>query len=318
MKKFLLLPLLLSLTACMSFNKVELGDLFKKEPRFYSAGGTEGSKNQILVLPLRGMIIPYAPKNSFWQDNYISPEQVAQSLMVIKHMPGVKALVLEIQSPGGSAAASEEILQMFKDFKKETKIPIVAYFGEVAGSGGYYIAQAADKIIANPNNLTGSIGVISIFPNVGNFLKNKLDIEVVTIKSGQFKDAGSFLRKMSDDEKEYWQSMTMMYYDRFVEVVAEGRKLSTEKVRKVADGRVYHPKIALEKGLIDQIGHFDTAMKAAEVLGHSPDSAWLKLALVSPPAADGLAAQVGVTIPNMPNVDMSHMQGVKFWYLMNQ
>jgi len=318
MKNVLIFSLIFLLAGCMSFNKVELGDLFKKEPKFYSAGGTENSKNQIIVLPLRGMIIPYAPKNSFLQDNYITPEQIAQNLMIIKRMPGVKALVLEIQSPGGSAAASEEILQMFKNFKNETKIPIVAYFGEITASGGYYIAQAADKIIANPNNLTGSIGVISIFPNVGNFLKNKLDIEIVSIKSGQFKDAGSFLRKMSDQEKEYWQSMTMMYYERFVEIVAEGRKMSADKVRKVADGRVFHPKAALEKGLIDEIGHFNTALNLAEQLSKSPNSSWLKLSLASPASQDSLAAQVGINFPNLPSADLSHLQGVKFWYLMNQ
>jgi protease-4 len=176
--------------------------------------------------------------------------------------PRVKAIVLRIESPGGEVVASDEI---YNEILKAEK-PVVASMGDIAASGGYYIACAADKIVANPATLTGSIGVISQIPNVEELMK-KLGIEMRVIKSGPHKDLLSPFREMTEEEMGIWQDITDEVYEMFVGMVAERRNLPQKKIKEIADGRVYTGKQALELGLVDELGNLSEAVDLAAELG---------------------------------------------------
>lgn len=167
----------------------------------------------------------------------------------------VKAVILRINSPGGSVTASDLMYNEIKHFKQVTggKRPVVAVLMDVAASGGYYIACSADEIVAHPTTVTGSIGVIMQMVNFSDTM-SKIGVTADAITSGKMKDAGSPLRKMKAEERELFQKMVNQFYDRFVDVVAAGRpKLTKDKIREVADGRVYSASQALELGFVDRI-----------------------------------------------------------------
>jgi protease IV len=176
--------------------------------------------------------------------------------------PDVKAILLVVNSPGGSVVASDVIYNELKNVQK----PIVVLFGETAASGGYYISMAGDYIIANPNTLAGSIGVISTFPNAEELLE-KVGVEMNVVISGDAKDFGSLYRDMTPEELEYWQALIDETYDGFVEIVAEGREMTEEEVRSLADGHVYTGRKALELGLVDALGYEQDAINKAATLG---------------------------------------------------
>ncbi len=166
----------------------------------------------------------------------------------------VKAVILRINSPGGSVTASELMHREITAFRQRTGKPVIAVFMDVAASGGYYIACACDEIVAHESTVTGSIGVIMQMFNVAGTMQ-KLGIQADAITSGEFKDAGSPLRLMKPNERELFQAMVNDMYARFVKVVDEGRPaLDAAKVRALADGRVYTASQALELGLVDRIG----------------------------------------------------------------
>lgn len=174
----------------------------------------------------------------------------------------VKAVVLSVNSPGGSVVASDEIHHAFEGLSK----PVVVVMGEVAASGGYYISAGADWIIANPNSLTGSIGVISQFPNAEGLME-KVGVDFIVITSGPRKDFGSPYREMTPEERRYWQTMVDEIHDGFIQVVAQGRGLDQEDVRALADGSVYSGRRALDLGLVDALGYEDDAIAKAAELG---------------------------------------------------
>lgn len=192
----------------------------------------------------------------------ITPRRIKADLRRAASDASVKAVVVRVNSPGGSVVASNEIHKAIKDFAK----PVVFSFGETAASGGYYIACAGKWIVANPDTLTGSIGVISELPNAEELLK-KIGVQFIVIKSGPSKDLGSPFRPMTDEEKKLWQAVIDQAYDGFVQIVAEGRNLPEDKVRQLADGRVYTGKQAQELGLVDQLGYLDDAVAKAGELG---------------------------------------------------
>ena len=192
----------------------------------------------------------------------ITPPSIQADLRRADGDPSVKAVVLRINSPGGSVVASNEIYKMLKDFKK----PVVVSMGEEAASGGYYISCAAKWIVANPDTLTGSIGVISELTNVDELIK-KVGVEIVVIKTGPNKDIGSPFRPMTDDEKKIWQTVIDQAFDGFVQVIVQGRGLPEDKVRQIGDGRVYNGRQAKELGLVDQLGYLDDAVSKAGELG---------------------------------------------------
>ncbi len=176
----------------------------------------------------------------------------------------VKAVVLRINSPGGSVTASDIIYEEILRFKQKTNKPVVAFFQDVAASGGYYLACASDEIIAQKTTVTGSIGVIMQMVELTGTM-SKLGIRTDAITSGPMKDAGSPFREMTPAERAYFQSMVDGFYAAFVDVVCQGRPgLTREQVLTLADGRVYLANEALEAGLIDRIGTIHDAIDCAK------------------------------------------------------
>ena len=181
--------------------------------------------------------------------------------------PLVKAIVLRIDSPGGGVVPSQEIHDAVKRVKNKSNKAVIASMGTVAASGGYYIAAATDRIIANPGTLTGSIGVIMEMANFEGLMK-KVGVEGVVIKSGRFKDVGSPLRKMSDEARKLLQSVMDDVHHQFIQAVADGRSLEVSDVEPLADGRIYTGRQAKEARLVDELGDLDDAIHiAADIAG---------------------------------------------------
>jgi len=213
---------------------------------------------KIVVIPLSGPITTAGSLLS--PGSTITPGLVRDYLARAEKDTAVKAIVLRIESPGGEIAPSQEILWEIEEVK-EAK-PIVVSMGGTAASGGYYISTKADKIVALPTTMTGSIGVISQVMNVEGLLE-KLGIEVETFKGGKYKDMYSGFREMTPEEEEIMQGMIDEYYEQFIDVVAEGRGLSKDEVRNLATGQIYTGTEAKELGLVDALGGLDTATELA-------------------------------------------------------
>lgn len=197
------------------------------------------------------------------QEPITNSENIVRQLKQYRESNSVAAIVLRIDSPGGSVAPSQEI---FEEVKKTKKIkPLVVSMGSVAASGGYYIALGADRIVANPGTVTGSIGVISQFIHYNDLLQ-KLGITSTTVKSGKLKDAGSPLRPSTKEDIAYFQEMIDDIYDQFVSSVAEERHLNKALVKKLADGRVFTGRRAYELRLIDTLGTYEDAITIAAKL----------------------------------------------------
>jgi protease-4 len=173
----------------------------------------------------------------------------------------IKAIVLRINSGGGSALASENIWRELYLAKKDK--PVVVSFGDVAASGGYYIAAGADSIFASPNTITGSIGVFGLLPNMQNFFKNKLGITFDGVKTAQYADAGAVYRPLTETEKKFFQNSVDRIYSQFKQRVAEGRKKDTVYIDSIAQGRVWSGEDALQIGLVDKIGGLQDAINCA-------------------------------------------------------
>lgn len=172
----------------------------------------------------------------------------------------VKAVVVRIESPGGGVSPSQELYQEIRRTVREK--PVVVSMGSVAASGGYYIACAAQKIYANPGTITGSIGVILQFTNFEELLR-KIGFRMEVVKSGPYKDVGNPGREMTAEEKAYLQEMVDNVHQQFVRDVARGRGMKVEKVREVADGRIFTGEQAMELGLVDELGNLKDAINAA-------------------------------------------------------
>ena len=177
----------------------------------------------------------------------------------------IRAILVRIDSPGGGVAPSQEIYDALKRAREKGK-PVVASIGSLGASGGYYIACAADKIVADPGSVTGSIGVIMQFPVIRDLLR-KLGIDYEVIKSGEFKDIASPLRPMTDKERRLLKEVILDVYSQFVDVVAESRGLPKDSVLKIADGRILSGRQAYELGLVDTLGSQKVALDIARELG---------------------------------------------------
>jgi protease-4 len=173
----------------------------------------------------------------------------------------IPVIVVHIDSPGGAVAPSQEIYEEIEKAKEKGK-KIVASMGSVGASGGYYVACAADTIVANPATLTGSIGVIFEFP-VADELFKKIGLRFEVVKSGEFKDMGSYSRRMTERERKLLQSVIDDTYDQFVEVLVENRNLPREEVLKIADGSIFTGRQAKKLGLVDELGDLEDAIKIA-------------------------------------------------------
>ena len=178
--------------------------------------------------------------------------------------------MLDINSPGGSVGAVQEMHSRILRVRKEKNIPFVALFGDVAASGGYYIASACDKIVAHPGTLTGSIGVIFSVSNMEGLFA-KVGYKMEPIKSGKHKDIGSPARAMTAEERKILQDLIDDAYGQFVQAVADGRKLPVEVVKPLADGRIYSGSQALASKLVDQLGDSKDALMLAAKMGGIKD-----------------------------------------------
>lgn len=194
-------------------------------------------------------------------------KEAVEELRRYRDDDSIKAILLRIDSPGGAVVPSQEIYDEVKRIRTAGKKKIVTSMGTVAASGGYYIAAASEKIIANPGTLTGSIGVIMELVNVEGLLQ-KIGVEGVVIKSGENKDVGSPFRKMTEKERALLQHVMDDVHAQFIEAVAEGRSLKVETVRTFADGRIFTGRQAKEIGLVDELGTLQDAIKrTAELAG---------------------------------------------------
>lgn len=193
------------------------------------------------------------------QGGIYSSEKYVNWIKKLKENSQVKGILLVVNSPGGGVVASDEIYNALMDFKK-TGRPLVAYFGSVAASGGYYVGCAADVIVSNPNTVTGSIGVIAEFPVVKNLLK-KIGVDFIVIKSRDKKDLGSPWREMTPEEKKIIKSLIDETYKNFLKIVSESRNIPMDSLYKIADGRIFSGRQALKYGLVDTLGTIDTAIE---------------------------------------------------------
>src|SRR5215467_8121965 len=171
----------------------------------------------------------------------------------------VKAILLNIDSPGGGVAVSQEIYAELRRLREKKDKTIVAYLSSTGASGAYYVACAANKIVANPGTIVGSIGVIAEWVNYADLLE-WVKLKSIVFKTGEFKDTGSGTRALTENEKKYFQGLIDDMYVQFVEAVASGRKLDLQEVRSLADGRVFTGRDAKSRKLIDDVGNFQDAV----------------------------------------------------------
>ncbi|HBS06729.1 MAG TPA: signal peptide peptidase SppA [Leptospiraceae bacterium] len=214
-------------------------------------------KDKILVVPIEGVITDEETAGFFGPSEESMVAQVVSHLNRAREDESVKAVILKINSPGGGVTASDIIYREIQEFKKERNIPVVAVFMDIAASGGYYVAMAADRVYAHPTTITGSIGVIFGLLNVKEGLE-KIGIKDYSITSGENKAIGSPTREMTEEQRQILQSIINDMYGRFVTVVDQGRpNLNRDRILKLADGRIYTANQAKENGLVDDIGYFD-------------------------------------------------------------
>jgi protease IV len=196
----------------------------------------------------------------------VTSEHVVEELNAYTDDSSIKAIVLRIDSPGGGVVVSQEIYNAVKNARKEGK-KVVASMGTVAASGGYYVAAAADRIVANPGTLTGSIGVKMEFANIEKLLE-KIGVKGMVVKAGEYKDVGSPFRDMSEPEKKILQDVIDDVHSQFIKAVAEGRNMQEADVRTIADGRIFTGRQALDLKLVDQLGDLADSIKVAgELVG---------------------------------------------------
>lgn len=217
----------------------------------------EGSElKKIAVLDVNGTIQDTGDATSFFTSGGYNHKGFMDRLEQVKEDNAVKAVIIQVNSPGGGVVESAQIHDKIKEIQEETKKPVYISMGSMAASGGYYISAPADKIFASPETLTGSLGVIMQGVNYSG-LAEKYGVDFVTIKSGPYKDIMSPSREMTEEEKQILQSMINNSYEGFVKVISEGRNIPAAKVKEIADGRIYDGRQALELNLIDGFGYVD-------------------------------------------------------------
>lgn len=231
----------------------------------YTYLSTEGlallEKNAVAVVTVKGQI----------QDSL----DTVRTLDRLAANSGVRAVVLRVDSPGGGVAPSQEIYDAV--VRVRGRKPIIASLGGVAASGGYYVASACDAIVADPGTLTGSIGVVMQMGNISELLK-KVGLQGITLKAGKYKDIGSPLRDMTDEERRLLEGLLENVRGQFVAAVAKGRKMSIDEVRQLADGRVYSGEQAHDLRLVDELGGLRDAVDlAARRAGITGEPSWIEI-----------------------------------------
>jgi protease-4 len=265
--------------------------------------------NKVLLVPISGLIADMSSSDLFWSERGTA-SSIHDMLRAARRDPQVKAVLLEIDSPGGGITASDVIYHDLKQFHEETGKRIVSVFDDLAASGAYYVACASQRIVAHPTALTGSIGVIVPLFGAEDLL-SKIGIQARPVKSGPMKDIGSVFRSMTPAEQQLLQGIVNDYYDRFVGVVldgmkARGVKITREQLVKYCDGRVFTGERAKQIGFVDEIGYFEDGVLAAcrqaqinraetRVVSyrHRPGLLATLLERFSAPPAQGLTVRLG-------------------------
>lgn len=232
-----------------------LANIAANEPK-----GTSG--NIIAVYYAYGEIVEEAETSGFAQEHSIIGKNTVEDLKKLAEDDDIKAVVLRVNSPGGSAYASEQIWNQVKNIK--SKKPIIVSMGGYAASGGYYISCAADWIVAEPTTLTGSIGIFGMFPEASELMNNKLGLHTSTVKTNQYADFGDTFRPMNEGEKAVMQGYINRGYDLFTKRCADGRKMKQDAIKQIAEGRVWTGKHAKQIGLVDQLGGLEDAIAVAK------------------------------------------------------
>lgn len=227
-------------------------------------------RGYVAVVRIDGEIYGGPPSGDVLSEGGTSSEEVMEELEDARKDVNAKAILLRINSPGGSTGATQEIAEEMDKIKNSGK-PIVVSMGDTCASAGYWLASKGDYVFASPATLTGSIGVYIDYTNVED-LMDKLGIKNEKIKSGDHKDMLSMYRPMTDDEKDMLQSMVNDIYEQFVTTVAEGRHMDKDKVRQIADGRVITGREAQNLGLVDAMGnYYDALVYAGGLVGMDED-----------------------------------------------
>jgi protease-4 len=218
-------------------------------------------RDKILVIEVAGFISGERRGRPLLGDREASlVSQIAEIVRKAERDRRIKGVILRINSPGGTVTASDTIHHELADYKRRTRVPMIAQMLDLGTSGAYYIAQAADRIIAQPTTVTGSIGVIMVRPGVSGLLA-KLGVDATEITSGHYKGMGSPLGPLQDDERALFQTLIDQLHARFVATVAAGRpQLAPDRIAALADGRIYSAQQAQEAGLIDELGYLDDAI----------------------------------------------------------
>ena len=256
----LLLALVASLTGGGGIEAGQRGTRFVEE----TLEG-EGDK-KILLLPITG-IITNVPQRRLLLTEPGLVETVRDMLKQARKDAKISAVILSIDSPGGGITASDILYRQISDFRKEKGVPVVGLLGDVAASGGYYVASASEYIVAHPTTVTGSIGVIVPLIGIKELLA-KIGVEPRPIKSGALKDIGSAYRDLTEEEEKMLQDMVDSFHQRFVSIVYEGMKLrgiqiSQEELEEYCDGRVFSGTEAKKIGFVDETGYLEDAVQAA-------------------------------------------------------
>lgn len=260
-KKYRWMPYLLVVLALITIILVSLAVISSN----LGVGGSLGSSEKVAVIYIQGTIFSGNVAEGL---GYATSEEITGNIHRAAADSGVKAIVLRIDSPGGSPAAAQEVVEEIKKVQAKG-IPVVVSMGDLAASAAYYISAPTDYIIANPSTNTGSIGVIWVFQNMSLSYK-EIGVDYYAAKSGEMKDMGSTWRGLTDQEKEYADSVVMESYENFVTEVSEGRNMPRSEVKALADGRIYTGARAKELGLVDGFGNlYDAIDKAAELGGIS-------------------------------------------------
>ncbi|MFH1667113.1 MAG: signal peptide peptidase SppA [Elusimicrobiota bacterium] len=298
------ISLLTSLT--MLFTKKPL---ITQKPRQTLAGLNPTPKQSIAVIEVVGPIqMGQSPSRFMSYD----AQTIVKKLRSFGDRPEIKAVILRINSPGGSVAAVQEIYSEIMKQRKEKKKIIVASMSDVAASGGYYIASACDKIVADPGTLTGSIGVILELGNASELFR-KIGVKMETIKSGKHKDSGSMFRTMTFEERKMFQALIDEAYSQFVDAIVAGRKMDKQKVLQLADGRIYIGSQALSLGLIDKLGNDQTAIELAKELANIKGE--VRLVTENDPWERVLSMFGGVD-SKLPFQDLVSKNKVRFEYML--
>jgi protease-4 len=233
---------------------VELGDYTKSGPE--NNNSKKESKNRIAIVYASGEI-----NGSDGDDNTIGSERISKALRQVRLDDKVKAVVFRVNSPGGSSLASDVIWREVMLTKKVK--PIIVSMGDYAASGGYYISCAADSIFAEPNTITGSIGIFAILPNMQKFFNDKLGITFDGVKTGKYADLGDISRPLTPEEKAILQNEVDHGYDDFTKAVADGRHKTQAYINSIGQGRVWTGEQAIKLGLVDRLGNINDAIKSA-------------------------------------------------------